>query len=192
MKTKNFVSKVLTLIAFVFVCIFAVSSSNAWLSSNPTKTTFVITYGEVSFQLLGNSTVAGYSDSATDIIADSKTPTNDKGFYLPTTVTSGGTFNQRFAIKNVETSAIYVRVRFTTYLDNSTSSAATASSLTPNTSWTLTAGSGGNYYSATISASTTTNICTQMKVGTISNSTFVRLKLEIEAASSTDKFTNIT
>ena len=189
MKTKNILGKVFTLVAFVFVCIIAISSTSAWLTTNPNKTTFVITYGEVNFQLIGNSTVAGYPTSASDIIADSKTPSSDKGFMLPTSINRNGTYNQRFAIKNIEGSTIYVRVRFTTYLNDSTTAAVFAQSLTPNTSWTY--NSSNNYYSATISARATTNICTQMKVGSIANSTFVRLKIEIEAASATDKFTSL-
>ncbi len=188
MKTKNWFSKVFTLVAFVFVCIIAISSTNAWLTKNPTKTTFVITYGEVNFQLIGNSTTSG---SAEDVIADSKTPANGKGFMLPTSINPNGTYNQIFKIKNIESSPIYVRVRFTTFLDDSTSAAADAQSLTPvltsNTSWTNNSG----YYSATIAGSATIPICTQMKVGSIENSTFVRLKIEVEAASASNKFVSI-
>ena len=190
MKTNNILSKILTVVAFVFVCIFAVEASNAWLVKNPNKTTFVITYGEVSFQLIGNRTVAGYSTTASDIIADSKEPGNDMGFELPISITSGGSYNQRFAIKNNESSTIYVRVKFSTYLDDSTTASVVAQSLTPNTNWTY--NSSSNYYSATISASSTTNICTQMKVGSsMPKSVFVRLKIEIEAASASNKFENI-
>ena len=187
MKTKNWFSKVFTLVAFVFVCIIAISSTNAWLTKNPTKTTFVITYGEVNFQLIGNSTSSGFSPSAEDVIADSKTPANDKGFMLPKRINPNGTYNQIFKTKNIENSTIYVRVRFTTFLDDSTSAAADEQSLKPDTTWTYNSG----YYSATIAGGATIPICTQMKVGSIENSTFVRLKIEVEAASANNKFVSI-
>lgn len=177
MKNKVSLSKLVTVLAFVFVFIFGIMGTNAWLTDfddDSRKAGFVVTIGTVDASILGNST-QGSTTYTTDL--------STNGFELPANL-KPGSFTQYIRVKNNETtgSGIYTRIKFIVRCNGA--DVTSQNYITTNTSWTYSSSTGWYTYSGTVAANSIVNFCTSMTVSSsLPQGQVVQVVIVMEGAS---------
>lgn len=177
MKNKVSLSKLVTVLAFVFVFIFGIMGTNAWLTDfddDSTKAGFVVTIGTVDASILGNST-QGSTTYTYDL--------SNTGFELPANL-KPGSFTQYIRVKNNETtgSGIYTRIKFIVRCNGT--DVTSQNYITTNTSWTYSSSTGWYTYSGTVAANSIVNFCTSMTVSSsLPQGQVVQVVIVMEGAS---------
>ena len=178
MKNKVSLSKLVTVLAFVFVFIFGIMGTNAWLTDfddDSTKAGFVVTIGTVDASILGNSTQSNLTSDEDDL--------SITGFELPANL-KPGSFTQYIRVKNNETtgSGIYTRIKFIVRCNGA--DVTSQNYITTNTSWTYSSSTGWYTYSGTVAADTIVNFCTSMTVSSsLPQGQVVQVVIVMEGAS---------